>query len=228
MNLSVRDIAEISGVSEDQVTRWIRRDRLPAMVVGGEIQCHLVELLEWSTKRRVELAETPFRESLNHGWKQVSLGAALQAGGILERTTDADAESIVAEVVAALNLPTEADRRLLRDVLLSREDLGLCPAGDGIGVPHPRFPVIVPRTQPALTLAYLRSPLRIADGDAEIDKLFVLVSPTVHIHLYLVAQLAGAIRNVEFREQVLRRGAPDHVFRAAHRLNQVASQDEGS
>ena len=53
--------------------------------------------------------------------------------------------------------------------------------------------------------------------------MFVFVCPTVGCHLSLFARLELALQDLEFRDLVKRRHAHEHIFRAAHRLQSVAS-----
>jgi hypothetical protein len=46
----------------------------------------------------------------------------------------------------------------------------------------------------------------------------LLVAPTVGCHLSLLARLGAALHDLEFRDLVKRRHSHDHIFRAAHRL----------
>jgi PTS system nitrogen regulatory IIA component len=126
-------------------------------------------------------------------------------------------------------LPPSFNRDALQTLLLSREYLGGCPVGDGIAIPHPRFPLIVPLARPAMTLCFLLTPMAIGPSPKRtIDTLFLLTAPSVSCHLALVARLGAALQDLEFRDLIKRRNARDHIFRAAHRLQSFQLDSAGA
>jgi nitrogen PTS system EIIA component len=219
MRLSVREVAEMFRVSENTVARWVRSDSLPANSVGGEFRFSVMQVLEWATLHDVTISEG-FVHVLDGDAPAVpNLAEALEAGGILHRVSGPDKAAIAKEIVEALVLPPGFDRESLRTMLLARDNLGCSPIGDGIAIPHPRFPLILPLERPAMTLCFLQNPLSSSESPTRtIDTLFLLVSPTVSCHLSLLARLGAALHDLEFRDLIKRRHSHDHIFRAAHRL----------
>lgn len=221
MRLSVRDVAEILGVPENTVTGWVRNDALPADSVGGEFRFNAMQLLEWASTRDVVVSDALIQLLDEDGAASPSLAQALQVGGILPRVAGQDKISALSEIVDALVLPATFDREALTTLLLSRPNLGCSLTSDGIAIPHPRYPIILPLSRPTMTLSLLQTPLPVAAERGPrrtIDALFLLVSPTVCCHLSLVARLAAALGDQEFRDLIKRRSAPDHVFRSVQRL----------
>lgn len=221
MRLSVRDVAEVFGVPESTVTGWVRNDGLPANRVAGEFRFHEMQLLEWASAREAIISDGLVRSLDDHGAASPSLAEALETGGILPRVAAPDKLSAVREIVKALVLPARFERQALETLLLSRPTLGCSLVGDGIAIPHPRFPLVLPQARPAMTLCCLQAPWTVPSerGPRQtIDTLFLLVSPTVYCHLSLVARLGAALHDLEFRDLVKRRRAHAHILRAAHRL----------
>ena len=72
--------------------------------------------------------------------------------------------------------------------------------GGGIAIPHPRYPVVLPGHLSLVRACYLEYPLdyHAADGKL-VNTLFLMVCPTVHEHLQLLARLACVLRSAEFR-----------------------------
>ncbi len=220
MRLSVRDVAEMFQVSENTVARWVRNDALPASNAGGEFRFNVMQVLEWATLHDVTISEG-FVQVLDGDAQSVpSLADALEAGGILHRVSGPDKAAAAQEIVEALVLPSTFDRESLLAMLLGRENLGCSLVGDGIAIPHPRFPLILPLARPAMTLCFLQTPLVASQAPKRmIDTLFLLVAPTVSCHLSLLARLEAALHDLEFRDLIKRRHSHDHIFRAAHRLH---------
>ena len=56
MQLSVRDLAKIFGVSENVVYRWVSNDHLPAEEINGQFRFNQAQVLEWATVRKLEMS----------------------------------------------------------------------------------------------------------------------------------------------------------------------------
>jgi len=108
------------------------------------------------------------------------------------------------------------------DLLLARESLCSTGVGDGIAIPHPRFPVVLGLPRPAVRLCYLARPIEFAaTDDKPVDKLFVMICPTVHCHLQLLALLAIALRDEGFRAVINARRDRQTVVNAARMIERT-------
>ena len=224
MKWNVRDLADMFDVSENTIARWVRAEGFPANNVCGEPRFNVLDVLEWTSARQSPVGER-FIRSLEAALGEThSLAEALERGGIVQRVTGADNSAVLHEAIAELVLPDALDRTALAQAMLARKHLGLCLLADGVAGPCPSAPLVVPGAKPALTLYFLQKPLRLDQPRAPpVEAMFLLVSPTVGCHLSLVARLAAAVQDPDFRDLVKRRHAHDHIFRAAHRLQPAAS-----
>ncbi|MGE4264444.1 MAG: PTS sugar transporter subunit IIA [Desulfovibrio sp.] len=148
-----------------------------------------------------------------------ALAGALRAGGVLSKAPGATlAEVLCAAVSAMLPEARQAERELTLAMLLAREATGVTAVGGGILVPHVRAPLIL-GDAPRILLAYPETPLPQSaaptpDGQP-ITAVFVLASPTVRAHLTLLALLAAALRDADFRQAVLSRAPEAALLTAA-------------
>ena len=118
------------------------------------------------------------------------------------------------QVVERLRLPDDFDRPVLHQLFLSREAAGSTAVGEGIAIPHPRHPVIMPTDRPTLTLFFLDSPIDFGARDGQpVHTLFVLISPTIRAHLRMLARIACALRDEQFRAVLKRRGSNEEILR---------------
>ena len=93
-------------------------------------------------------------------------------------------------LVARLPLPPEQDRDTLYSVLEAREAIGSTGVGDGIAIPHVRNPIVLHVDDPFVMLALLQTPVEFgAIDDQPVHALFMVVSPTVPVHLRILAEL---------------------------------------
>jgi len=199
MQLSVTDVSSLLGVSGKTVYRWVKEGRLPAYRLGQQLRFNRAELLEWATAQRVPVAPHGF-EAVDTGGARVSLTQALRAGGINYRVGGASKREALRCAVETLRLPEHVDREVLLAVLLARESLGSTGVGGGVAIPHPRNPIVLQLSQPAVTLCFLERGVDYGAIDAQpVDKLFIITSPTVRAHLHLLSQLAWLLRRPSVR-----------------------------
>ena len=217
MQLTVRDLAQMWKVNENTVYHWVTEDKLPAEMLDGQYRFNRTEVLEWATLRKMAIPPEFFRWS--NGGAHPALDAALHLGGIHYKVQGSDVESILRAIVEAMPLPPDFDRDILLQVFLSRESLGSTAIGDGIALPHPRYPIVLPVAQPFITLSFLDRPIPYGAADKEpVHTLFALVSPTTRSHLALLARLSCALRDPDFREVIRRQAPAEEILRHAHRL----------
>lgn len=230
MRLTLREAAASLNCTEKTVLRWIAQAGLPTMRLGGLYHFNRAELMEWaihhgigSTALSCELEPEQDEDEA----KVSALAGALRAGGVLTDVPGATLPEVLCAVVPHL-LPEapEGDRETILAMLLAREATGVTAVGGGVLVPHVRAPLIL-GDLPRILLAYPASPLSVAGLSAPdnepIQALFVLASPTVRAHLTLLALLASALRDADFRQAVLCRAPESAILMsaaAAERLHQ--------
>ena len=204
MKLTVGEAATLLDADADRVQKWIEDAELPAQKIRGEYRINRTDLLEWATGHDIGVAPRAFRRDRTIP----SLAAALRAGGVHDRVPGSDLGSVLRHVVGRLPLADDSDRDTLLHVLLGRGVLGMHDAGDGIAIPQVRNPIVLAPKVAVLSLWYLEPPL-------EFSAFFLLVSPSVHVHLAMLAKLTFALKRDEFRAAVIRRADEDEVVRIA-------------
>jgi nitrogen PTS system EIIA component len=219
MQLSVRDVARMLQVAESAVYSWVREGSLPAEEINGQLWFNRAELLEWATLRKMELLPAFFRDSENNDCGR--LDDAFLAGGVIHNLPGNDKTTVLTNLVQALPLPSEVERDLLLQVILGRESLGSTGIGNGLAIPHPRYPIVLPVDQPCITVCFLAQPIAYAAIDNKpVHTLFAMVSPTVRIHLHLLARLALALRDASFLALIQRKAGVEEVVAEAQRLEE--------
>ncbi len=222
MQLGIKEVAGLFGVSEGVILRWIKDRGLPAYRVSDQYRFGRAELLEWAIARRGE-ALPPMAPTTAEGAARLPrLDQALAAGGVHRLAGGADKAAVLREVVEVLDLPEEGLRPLIHDLLLARESLGSTGVGDGIAIPHVRHPLLLPIPRPLVALCYLARPVDFAALDAQpVGVLFTIVSPTARAHLHLLSRLAFALRRPEFKAAVLAREDAPAILAAAARFEEA-------
>jgi PTS system nitrogen regulatory IIA component len=219
MKVNVREAANLLSVSESEVYRWVESGEIPCSVVNHQPLFGRAELLEWATARRLPVSVELF-EPETEGGTALRLAEALARGGVHHGVRGDDRASVLRAVVECLPVADEEDRRLLVQVLLSREALGSTAVGEGIAIPHVRSPLVFPGTSGVMALCFLASPVAFGASDgAPIHTIFALLSPTIRGHLQLLSRLSLALHDREFRAAVLRRASGEEIVAEARRLD---------
>jgi len=219
MQLDLRDAARFLGVEESKVYRWVRRGDLPAQRVHEQYQVDRVDLLEFAAARGITVSPELMDEAKAGGPKLPGLAEAVRAGGVHPDVPGEDKPSVLRAVVELLPLPPRIERNFLLQMLLAREQLGSTGLGGGIALPHPRNPVILRVAAPAVAVCYLASPVEFGALDGQpVHTLFTLISPSVRVHLHLLALLATALRDRAVMEQVRARAPEGELVEAIARV----------
>jgi PTS system nitrogen regulatory IIA component len=220
MQLTVKDVAGLLEISEKTVYRWIEERKLPGYRMNGQYRFNRAELLEWSTANRINVSPRIFEEPESQSAPLPELSDALELGGVFYRIAGADKAAVLRNVVEILRVPDTVDREFLLQVLLAREALESTAIGDGIAIPHVRNPIVLHVPQPTMTLCFLEKPVDFgALDDQPVHTLFTFISPTVKAHLHLLSRLAFALRNPEFKAQVVRQAGRDEILTSAKKIS---------
>jgi nitrogen PTS system EIIA component len=218
MMIKAADVAELMQVDEKTVVGWIRKKGLDAVELNGSYQINRVDLLEWATDHGIKVPLSLFVAD-DKALDFPTLAEALEAGGVYCGVPGNDKLSVLENLVANLSLPPQVDPEFLLQVLLAREALGTTAVGDGIAIPHVRNPILVNLPSPAITLSFLKQPVDFGALDGKpVEIVFMLISPTVRIHLHLLSKLAYALRNDTFRAVLRGPSDPALILAAARRV----------
>jgi nitrogen PTS system EIIA component len=195
MQLDVRDAARFLGVDEATLYRWVRRGEIRALQVHDQYRFDRIDLLEFASTRGLPVAPEVLSDSAA-GQPMPRLCDAVRAGGVHPDVPAGDKASVLRAVVDRLRLPPGLDRDFLYQMLLAREQIGSTGLGGGIALPHPRNPIVLRVAAPSVAVCYLAAPVDFDALDGKpVHTLFTLVSPSVRVHLHLLAVLAAALHD---------------------------------
>ena len=221
MQLSIADVAKLCGVSENEVFRWVKRDGLPAERINDVFRVNAVELLEWASRTKHHVSPTIFQAMNGDSIGKLGLSDALEAGGVVRDISGADIRAVFTAAVEGIALPKGFDRRNLVDLLIAREALGSTAIGNGIAIPHPSRPIVLPGVARVLRLCFLSAPIEFgAPKGAGVDTLFILISTTVRDHQQLLARLANILRDESFQRLLRERSPAETVLAQVQKLEE--------
>ena len=83
-----------------------------------------------------------------------------------------------------------------------------------------RAPIVQNGVAPAIALCTFARPIDFGARDGKpVHTLFLLVTPTVSVHLQILARLAAALHDAEFKSAVLGRAPANEILAHARRLD---------
>lgn len=196
MQLTLRQVAALFEVSENSVTRWVKEENLPVHDVKSQYRFDRAELLEWAATTQRMFSPVIFQEVNGDHVSAVSLANALERGGVAPRVSGQDRYEVFRAAIRDLPMPATFDRENLLDLLIARDKSGGTAIGNGIAIPHPRYPFVLPGGESVVRACYLEEPLDYLAGDGQlVNTWFLMICPTVHEHLQLLARLACVLKS---------------------------------
>jgi len=221
LDLSVREVARLIGVSERTVNRWAKQGSIPAHRFQDQYRFNRVELQEWAASRGRRVSPKLFA-SEEAAESPPSLAAALERGGVRYGVAGATKTEVLRSLSRSPGVPPGVDRELLYQLLLGRETLASTAIGDGIAVPHARDPLVLRVEGPTVLLGFLAQPVDFGAPDgAPVRVVFTLFAPSIRDHLRTLSRLTFALHDPELR-RLLREAAGAEAILARIRLLDAA------
>jgi nitrogen PTS system EIIA component len=228
MELTVRDAAGLCDVTEDTVYQWIETGGLPARKVAGRLRLNREELVEWATTSGVRVSPNVLNSGDERSHRFLSVAEALEQGGVHHDVGGDDKPSVLHAVVKLIHLPKTVQREFLLQVLMAREALGSTGVGEGIAIPHPRNPIVLNVAQPLVSLHFLNHPVDFDALDGKpVDTLFMIISPTIRMHLHVLSTLAFFLHDPAIKILLKQKAAALEILAEMRRAERVFQQTKG-
>jgi PTS system nitrogen regulatory IIA component len=215
MQLTLRQATSYLNVDEATLRGWIKKRGLPVHKVNERLYLNPVELWQWCMENGVVVSRRLLDDAKQAVDEVPPLSLLLDAGGIHQDVGGVDKSEVLRELVARLPLPPDFDRDFLVAVLEAREAMGSTGIGDGIAIPHARNPILLHVDHPLVALCLLRHPVDFDAVDGvPVHALFVVISPSIPVHLKILARLGLVLRDTALR-RLLGERAPAEQIRAS-------------
>jgi len=225
MQLTPRQASKLLEVDEPTLRRWIETRQLPVHYAQERPYIHPVELWEWAVEQGIPVPHALIDMARRKPEEAPGLSALLAIGGIHLDVDGDDKASVLTAITARLPLPPEINREALVAMLEAREALGSTGIGDGIAIPHVRNPIVLHLDQPFVSLFLLRHTIDFdAIDQVPVRALFVVVSPTIPLHLRILAQLGQVLHDVRLRSLLQTSTSANEVLEQI-RMAETAASD---
>jgi len=183
------------------LARWIRQGRIPVQRSGTDVLFSPVALEKWAVTHNLSFTLNDDQTKAVTDAKPAhdSLVSAMERGNVYYQLAGDDPHSVLQAVVNHLAFLSSDSRQELFKKLVAREKLLSTGIGNGIAIPHPREPLSSPPDAPVITTCFLKTPIDYnAIDDQPVFVLFLLISPTVKMHLHMLSRLSYCIRDQNF------------------------------
>ncbi len=213
MQLTVRQAATYFGVDDQTVRRWIADRELPVHRANERLHLNAIEVWEWAIAHGVPVSRRLLEDARRTPERTPPLSELLERGGIHREPAGSGTKvEVLAAIVAHLPLPPEVDREFLLTVLEAREAMGSTGIGDGIAIPHVRNPILLHVKRPFVSLFLLDHPVDFEAIDGKpVHALFVVVAPSIPVHLRALAHLGHVLRDPSLRRLLTERAPADRI-----------------
>lgn len=144
----------------------------------------------------------------------MKLSELLGEENIVSELTAKDKKAVLEELVEAMIHPgSPIEKQALVKVLLERERLGSTGIGDGVAIPHGKYPGI---EQPLISFGRSLKGVDFESMDGQPAHLFfLLVAPenSANIHLKALATIARILKNSSFRKALMEASSREEIYR---------------
>lgn len=219
--LTVREAARLLGTPMVTVLRWAHQGKVPCKSKKDGYFFKELELIEWAGAHDMPLASLGEQKKTTlpqqeHG---AGLSRALRRGGVIQGVPGSDIYSVMENVLEQAKLPDGADKSLVFDELINREEIASTGIGKGVAIPHPRSPLNLALEEPVITAAYLEQPVdfNAVDG-VDVFVLFLMLSPSTPRHLELLSKLSICLRDQRFRSLLEQRAGEAELISAIEEI----------
>ena len=215
MQLTFRDIEKAFEIEEKTLYQWLNNQGMPAVRANDQYYFNSVEVLEWALKNRIPLTPGALKlcEKSRHG--QDVFTPALTQGGVYFGLKGITREEVLDKVLDFLPLPDHIQKLPLKEMLLSRDQVGTTGIGNGIAIPHVKHPVVFGGMEPMVGLFFLETAVDFGSPDGEkVHTVFVILSSSFKGHLSLLSRLAFCLQDEGVKSALNRRMNREEILAA--------------
>ncbi|MDD5505114.1 MAG: PTS sugar transporter subunit IIA [Candidatus Omnitrophica bacterium] len=222
MQLSVKELSSLLRVTERTIYRWIQQKNIPFYRVHDQYRFNRIEIMDWATVKKMDISQRILQDDAEADVAKLSLAQAIREGGIHYRIQGRDKKALLGSVVNLLQIPHDVNKDNLLDAMLVREDLGSTGFGEGIAIPHTRYPIVTHIPRPIVSICFLENPVDYGAIDRKpVSCLFTVISPTVRSHLRILSQIAFVLNNPAVKKAIMCQMARDIILSEIEKAQQA-------
>jgi PTS system nitrogen regulatory IIA component len=224
--LTAKEVAQLLSTSMVTVLRWAYQGKIPCKSKGGTYFFKKREIMEWAKAHDMQVVDEGTQTTDTEQDDPVSLKKAIERGHFIYDLEASDIFSVLKNAVDKINLPEGADRELVFNELINREEIASTGIGKGVAIPHPRAALNINLRHPVIPVVFLKEPVEFNAVDGEkIYVLFFLFSPSTQIHLKLLSRLSMCLRDKDFLALLKNRAGENEILAKIGHIEKELSHD---
>lgn len=221
MQLSVKELSKLLNITERTIYRWIKEQNIPFYRIHDQYRFNRSEILDWATAHKIDFSQIILQDKEENETDFLSLTESIKKGGIHYRVEGKDKKVLLSSVIDLLNLPDDVRKEDLLDAMVIREELGSTGFGDGIAIPHARYPVVTHIPNAIVSICFLEKPVDYGAIDGKpVNCLFTLISPTVRSHIKMLSRIAYALKNPDVKKALENQVSREIILREIEKNEQ--------
>ncbi len=215
MRVTLKEIAKRLNLNIETLERWIRQGRIPVRKSGTFAVFNEIELKRWAQTQQIHFSALDKEPSETKEDEQqvLALLTAMKKGGCYDLVSGKTREDVLLSTVNLVpGLEQDAVQELYEQ-LIERERLTSTGIGKGVAVPHPRNPLSKGLDEPMILTCFLENQVEFyAIDDQPVFVLFLMLSPKIEQHLFLLSRLSYCLRDSSFINFLKESPAPELLF----------------
>jgi PTS system nitrogen regulatory IIA component len=197
LDLTIKDISTLLLKSEKEIGKLVKNKEIPFFEINDKVLFNKQQIIEWALGKSIPLNISSHKKMSEYQVK--SLGNLLNQDSFFY-DCDFSPSDYIASMVRMIDLEENADREVIIQLLMKREELMSTAIGNGISLPHPRIPLMVGKSKPLINIFFPENSLNIKSLDGKpVHTLILLISQSIRQHLSLLAHISYLLQKETFR-----------------------------
>jgi len=196
--LETNKVAELLGVPEITIQRWVHQGKIPYRVKKNKYIFIKDEIIKWAETHKISIKKQNKKalEPLD-----ISVLESIKKGDVIFELEGNDSYEILKNAIEKIDFIIEKERLL--DEIIRREEIASTGIGNGIAIPHPGRNFKLKIEFPITYVFFLKNPIDFNSVDNEPVKIvFLFFTPSVEVHLKFISRLSFILKEESFIKKI--------------------------
>lgn len=141
----------------------------------------------------------------------------IRKGGVIQNAPGKTLPEVYRNVLKDQTFPEGLTSNIVYKELIQREKMMGTGVGNGVAIPHPRYPLIKNDDDQRIIVVYLKDPIAISSPDMRpVSTLFITLTSSSKNHLQVLSDLAFLIQKSTFRQTLEKHSPQEELLNTIH------------
>ena len=151
--------------------------------------------------------------------EELDIGGLIEKGGVIFDAEGKTPEEVYKIIAESQELPEYLSSEKFYSELVQRERMISTAVGNGMALPHPRYPLLKNEDEQRIIVCYPKKALAMMSPDAKpVFVFFAILSCSSKVHMQILSRLAFLIQNNEFRSILAGKPSAEVLIDAVRRI----------